>query len=170
MAARHTSRLRWDNLIQKYFSHHAPRQSARPHVVPEYAVYFQWFPADSEPQEFPGIAFAVVDYCQVQEIFSYFSFDTDLDRFRIMPHAVAQQVFEKPSEQGTVDRNLRVFGGICLIQRNFAVFCQGTVVELSDQFTEQRSGGESFFSGGCAPYSSLLVRFRSSIRERSFSH
>ena len=97
-------------------------------------------------KNFRGIAFAVVDYCQVQEFFSYFSFDTDLDRFRIMPHAVAQQVFEKPSEQGTVDRNLRVFGGICLIQRNFAVFCQGTVVELSDQFTEQRSGGESFFS------------------------
>ena len=63
-----------------------------------------------------------------------------------MPHAVVQQVFEKASEQGTVDRNLCVFGGSCLIQRNFAVFCQGTVVELSDQFTEQRSGGKSFFS------------------------
>ena len=49
-------------------------------------------------KNFRGIAFAVVGYCQAQKIFSYFSFDTDFDRFRIMPHAVAQQIFEKAQE------------------------------------------------------------------------
>ena len=63
-------------------------------------------------------------------------------RLRVVPDAVAEQVFHQPPQKGGVCRDLGLFGIEGLGQREVALVGQGAVAELGHQLPQQRADGQ----------------------------
>ena len=97
------------------------------------------------------IACAVVRDGQAEAISGNIRLHLDLYGCRIMPDAVAQQVFQQSFQQGAVHAEFRLLCGSGLLQRHLAGLRLRTFAELRHQLPEQRPRRKFLLAQGLCP-------------------